>query len=170
MAFSPLAPNPRWLSLTIQRCDFRVIPGHSLAQRGGLRTAELAASLKHQLVVSGRKELKEYFTPWKLSSRPRWTVAVLALTGQDRYIQKAFQLFSNSSKTLSAPMLGSWEWEGSLSRELSLVSIYLHNYLALNGCVAGRRAEVTRGQWEPGRTRAPPGQHLRPLPAKSCAF
>lgn len=31
--------------------------------------------------------------------------AVLALTGQDRYIQKAFQLFSASSKTLSAPML-----------------------------------------------------------------
>lgn len=103
--------------------------------------------------------MKEYFTPWKLSSRPRWTVAVLALTGQDRYIQKAFQLFSNSSKTLSAPMLGSWEWEGSLSRELSLVSIYLHNYLAVNGCVAGHRVEVTHGHWAPGRTRA-----THPLP------
>lgn len=87
--------------------------------------------------------MKEYFTPWKLSFRPRWTVAVLALTGQDRYIQKAFQLFSNSSKTLSAPMLGCREWEGSLSRELSLVSIYLHNYLAVNGCVTGGRVGVS---------------------------
>lgn len=95
--------------------------------------------------------MKEYFTPWKLSSWPRWTVAVQALTGQDRYIQKAFQLFSNSSKTLSAPRLGCREWEGSLSKELSLVSIYLHNYLAVNGCVTGRRVEVVRGPWKPGR-------------------
>lgn len=73
-------------------------------------------------------------------------------------------------------MLGSWEWEGSLSRELSLVSIYLHNYLSVNGCVAERRVEVTHGHWAPGRTLAttpptpPLGQHLGPLPAKSCAF
>lgn len=47
-------------------------------------------------------------------------------------------------------MLGSWEWEGSLSRELSRVSIYLHNYLAVNGCVAGcrRRALVDTGSQE----------------------
>lgn len=40
-------------------------------------------------------------------------------------------------------MLGCREWEGSLSRELSLVSIYLHNYLAVNGCVTGGRVGVS---------------------------
>lgn len=117
----------RTLALTALETGLRVIPGHWETCREGLGTVDLAVSPRYQLVVYGRKELKECFTPWKLSSRPRWTVAVLALTGQDRYIQKAFQLFSNSSKTLSAPMLACREWEGSLRRELSLVSIYLHN-------------------------------------------
>lgn len=40
-------------------------------------------------------------------------------------------------------MLGCREWEGSLSRELSLVSIYLHNYLSVNGCVTGGREKVS---------------------------
>lgn len=91
--------------------------------------------------------------------------AVLALTGQDRYIQKAFQLFSASSKTLSAPMLACREWEGSLGRELSLVSIHLHNYLLVNGCVTaeGWRSPVVTESQEGVESRASTSNSMHTL-------